>query len=267
MTKGDFFYVQTDMVDDEKIRIIESMPEGDTIIVLWLKLMTLARKCNSDGWVWLAEGKPYSDDHLAAIWRRPLNTVKLALQLFEDMSMVHRNGQGIYLTNWVEYQNVDALANIREANKQRVRRFRERQKLLSPPNDVTLQCNVTVMPDKDKDNDNDKDRVCQRTPKNSNNKYISELQKYLGFPERVAVDPIPNPAKEARFIDKMIRRGFTWPQIFDTWRAKVDDRGEFVSMVYVNEDIGKKGGNHGAHSRNPRRVPKHYEYKQPNEYQ
>lgn len=112
--------------------------------------------------------------------------------------------------------------------------------------------------------------VVPHTPKISNNGYISELQKYLGFPERTEIDPIPNPAKEAKFIKTMLTRGFTWLQIFDTWRAKVDSRGEFVSMVYVNEDIGKKEGGNGAHRRSVRdrvpRVPKNTEYKQPDEY-
>ncbi len=85
------------------------------------------------------------------------------------------------------------------------------------------------------------------TPKLSSNPSIARMQRFLGFPEKTAIDPVPNPGKEAMFIKKMLKRGFTEEQIFKCWEAKVDDRSEFVSMVWVNEDIGKKGG--GAKSR------------------
>lgn len=32
------------MFDDEKIRIIESMPDADTILICWIKLLSLAGK-------------------------------------------------------------------------------------------------------------------------------------------------------------------------------------------------------------------------------
>ena len=34
--------IVTDIFDDEKILLIESLPEADTIIVVWFKLLTLA---------------------------------------------------------------------------------------------------------------------------------------------------------------------------------------------------------------------------------
>jgi len=30
--------ITTDIFDDEKIQLIESMPEGDTLIVIWFKI-------------------------------------------------------------------------------------------------------------------------------------------------------------------------------------------------------------------------------------
>jgi len=81
----------------------------------------------------------------------------------------------------------------------------------------------------------------------SRNPKIAEMQKFLGFPEPNApyrlhcrTDPIPNPAKEAGFVKKMLSRGFSWDEIFGLWKDKVIYRGgEFVSMQWVNEDIGK----------------------------
>lgn len=104
------------------------------------------------------------------------------------------------------------------------------------------------------------------TPKLSSNPSIARMQRYLGFPERTAIDPVPNPGKEAMFIKKMLKRGFTEEQIFKCWEAKVDDRGEFVSMVWVNEDIGKKGGQSGAHRESPRRLRPRDTYTKPENY-
>ncbi len=38
--------ITTDIFDDEKIQLIESMSEGDTLIVIWFKLLVLAGKQN-----------------------------------------------------------------------------------------------------------------------------------------------------------------------------------------------------------------------------
>ena len=67
-----------------------------------------------------------------------------------------------------------------------------------------------------------------------------EMQEYCGFPGRIEVDPIPNYGKEGQFIKRMLTRGFTREAIVECWKEKVSQRGgEFVSMVWVNEDIGK----------------------------
>jgi len=92
------------------------------------------------------------------------------------------------------------------------------------------------------------------------NEIFAEMRKYLGYPEQVcggeAVpaieessamtadrrDPIPNYGKEGKAIKRMLTRGFTREEILDCWKSKVSQRGgEFVSMTWVNEDIGKKG--------------------------
>ena len=41
--------ITTDIFDDEKIQLIESMPEGDTLIVIWFKILVLAGKQNNSG--------------------------------------------------------------------------------------------------------------------------------------------------------------------------------------------------------------------------
>lgn len=69
---------------------------------------------------------------------------------------------------------------------------------------------------------------------------FSEMQAYLGFPEKITQDPIPSYGREGQAIKRMLTRGFTREAIVKCWKSKMSQRGgEFVSMVWVNEDIGK----------------------------
>ena len=91
------------------------------------------------------------------------------------------------------------------------------------------------------------------------NEIFSEMRIFLGYPEEVrgpgsltpgekkeAKDPIPNYGKEGTAIKRMLTRGFTREEILACWKGKVSQRGgEFVSMTWVNEDIGKKGAKTG----------------------
>ena len=76
-------------------------------------------------------------------------------------------------------------------------------------------------------------------PKLHSRPIFAEIQKELGYPEKIEKDPIPNYGKEAKAIDRMLKRGYSEAEILEAWRAKVRARDEFVSMVFVNEDIGK----------------------------
>lgn len=74
--------VTTDIFDDEKILLIESLPEADSIIVIWFKLLCLAGKTNNGGVFMLNDRIAYTDAMLATIFRRKETTVRLALETF-----------------------------------------------------------------------------------------------------------------------------------------------------------------------------------------
>ena len=78
------------------------------------------------------------------------------------------------------------------------------------------------------------------------NEIFAEMRSYLGYPDRVKEDPIPSYGKEGQAIKRMLTRGFTREEVTGCWKQKVDARdGEFISMTWVNQDIGKKGGKIG----------------------
>ena len=130
--------ITTDIFDDEKILLIESMPEADAIIVIWFKLLTLAGKQNNDGIFMLNDKIPYTDEMLSTIFRRPLQVVRLALTVFEQFGMIEIVNNTITIPNWEKHQNIDGLEKIREQNRKRVAKHREKQKLLESNVTVTL---------------------------------------------------------------------------------------------------------------------------------
>ena len=51
MAEINWIKLRVDMFDDDKIKIIQSMPEGDAILVVWIRILALAGKCNAKGLV------------------------------------------------------------------------------------------------------------------------------------------------------------------------------------------------------------------------
>lgn len=123
--------IRTDIFDDEKIKLIEAMPGNDTIIVLWVKLLALAGRCNASGVLILSRTLsgtiPITDEMLASIFHRSIDVVRSALDVFESFGMIHR-GENIAVTNWEKHQNEEALAAIRKYDATRKRIQRERQR-------------------------------------------------------------------------------------------------------------------------------------------
>lgn len=114
------------MFEDEKIRLIEALPESDTILIIWVKLLAQAGKTNASGYIFLNEHIPYTDEMLATIFNRPITTVRLALKTFEQFGMIEiTNDHFISITNWEKHQNLDGLEKIREQTRKRVSKYRK----------------------------------------------------------------------------------------------------------------------------------------------
>ena len=152
--------IVTDIFDDEKMKLIEGMPDHDAIIVIWFKLLCMAGKQNNGGVLMMNDKIAYTDEMLATIFRRPLTTVRLALKAFEDFGMIEIVNNAITIPNWEKHQSLDKLAEAKEKNRLRVAAHRERQKLLASGNDY---CNVTPVTGNDadkirKEEDKEKDK-------------------------------------------------------------------------------------------------------------
>lgn len=164
--------IVTDVFDDEKMLLIDGLPEHDGIIVIWFKLLCMAGKQNNGGVFMLNDKIAYNDEMLATIFRRPISTVRLALETFEQFGMIEIINNAITIPNWEKHQSLDKIEAAKEKTRQRVARHREKQKLLAERNvtgngDVTQSNADRLEEDKDKDKDLDK----EKEKKNIRHKY------------------------------------------------------------------------------------------------
>lgn len=121
----------TDIFDDDKILLIESLPEADSIIVIWFKLLCLAGKQNNSG-VFQINGRiPYTEEMFATIFRRKINTVRLALHTFEQYGMIEIINDTVTIPNWSKHQKLDQIERNREYMKNYMRERRNEQRLLA----------------------------------------------------------------------------------------------------------------------------------------
>ncbi|CAM4013065.1 replication protein [Bacillus manliponensis] len=174
--------LSTTMFEDEKIRLIESMPEADTLLIIWVKLLAQAGKINASGYIFLNENIPYTEEMLAALFNRPLNTVRMALSTFEKFGMIHIDeNHYINVINWGKHQSLEKLEQIREGNnlRKRKQRAKEKQKKLEMSRDshVTRHKDVTDI-DKDLDKDIDKEVKKESSPEESQDNTQNESIPY-----------------------------------------------------------------------------------------
>jgi len=133
-----------DMFDNRKIKQIRKMPDGDAIIVIWLHILCLAGQVNDNGLVYFSKDIPYTEEMLATEFDRPINTVRLALQTFQQFGMIEIVNNILLVSNWEKYQSVDGLEKIQENNRKRQKKFRANQRLLLSNVTDNVTDNVTV---------------------------------------------------------------------------------------------------------------------------
>ena len=169
--------LNVDMFDDEKIKLIQALPEGDAILIIWIKLILLAGKTNDGGYVYINENMAYTDEMLSIITNKPLPIIRLALETFSNLGMIETDNKGIYLINFEKHQSLEKLDKIREQTRLRVAKHRAK---LKECNDVTqnvTQCNaIDIDIEEDIDIDNKKENIKR---KNFKKPTLEEVEAYI----------------------------------------------------------------------------------------
>lgn len=136
--------ISTNIFDDEKIKLIDAMPDNDAILVIWFKLLVLAGKFNDNGFIRM-NNIALNEEMLSSIFNRKITVVRNALKVFENFGMIEFENC-IDIVNWEKHQNIDGMDKIKEQNKIRQKNFREKKKqlLLCENNENNVTDNVTV---------------------------------------------------------------------------------------------------------------------------
>ena len=171
--------IAVDMFDNRKIKQIGSMPEGDSLLLIWVQLLCLAGNVNDGGFIYLTKEIPYTDEMLATQFIKPISTVRLALKTFEQFGMIEIINNMIFLSSWEKYQSIDRLTAIREKDRERKRRKREAEKLL-PQNSTEIPRTSMDVPriDIEGDIDIDKDKnksISKKSPRHKHGEYQNVL--------------------------------------------------------------------------------------------
>lgn len=271
--------ITTDIFDDEKIILIESLPDAYAIITVWFKLLCLAGKQNNSG-VFLLGRMPYTDKMLATIFRMKEATVTMALQTFESFGMIQIIDGVITIPNWGKHQNLDQLESKKEYMRGYMREYRAKQKALtsgktpSKTNGKTKVSQADKEGDKDIDTDIELENKKERVPdaptpappqaasspsidyeqfKNLYNgictnlpqvKMLSEKRKKAirDFQKQLTVDDFKAVCKKANKSDFMTGKNDRgWKADFD-FLLRVDKAINILEGKYDNEESGKESG-------------------------
>lgn len=156
--------ITTDIFDDEKILLIESLPDSYAIITVWFKLLCLAGKQNNSG-VFMMGRIAYTDKMLATIFRMKETTVTMALQTFQQFGMVEIVDGVITIPNWGKHQNLDQLESKKQYMRTYMAEYREKQKALTSGKPNCKTNSKTNVSQAEGDKEEDKDQELEKEKK------------------------------------------------------------------------------------------------------
>ncbi|WP_251868229.1 phage replisome organizer N-terminal domain-containing protein, partial [Enterococcus malodoratus] len=137
MAEISWIKLSTGLPDNKKIKRIRKLPEGDKVILFWVFLLARAGESNQSGGIFLTDTMPYQEEDLAADFDFNIEFVQFALITLEKYSMITRYQDILFIKNWEEYQSIEGLEKVREQNRRRQVRYKEKQRKLTLGNVTT----------------------------------------------------------------------------------------------------------------------------------
>lgn len=115
--------------DDEKIKILSSMPNGDRKFYLWICLLSQAAKTNDKGLIYLNKNISYTNKMLSTLFGRSVEDIEEAMKIFVDLEMIEIDEKNVIkVLSWEKHQNVEGMEKVREQTRKRVEKYREKQR-------------------------------------------------------------------------------------------------------------------------------------------
>lgn len=117
--------IETSSFDNNKIRLINKMPQGDMILCTWFRLLIEAGKSNDNGYVYIDKDIPYTCEMLGRLFDRSVKKMKMALDTLKKFKLIDVDDNDfIRIINWDKHQNVEKMNLIKEAEEEKLNRIR-----------------------------------------------------------------------------------------------------------------------------------------------
>ena len=212
MAEIEWIKLYVNFFDNRKIKQIQSLPEGDSLIVIWIRLLIMAGMINDGGAVYFTEDIPYTDQSLATQLNRPISTVQLALRTFQSYNMIDYTDGHLVIRNWSKYQNVEGMDKIKEQNRKRKQKQRERERLLllesggetEECHDMSRDSHVTVTQQtKNKESDIEKEYIDSKESirQTQSVRHVQEAWNSLGLSQ---ISKITSSSKRGKSLNARI---------------------------------------------------------------
>ncbi len=101
-----WFKFYNNFFDNEKIKEIKRRKDGDRLIVIFINCLTIAANCESGGYLKISENKFFNIETLAHHMSRNQESIRIALDIFQEYSMIIQDEYGYKIKNWNKYQNL-----------------------------------------------------------------------------------------------------------------------------------------------------------------
>ena len=101
-----WFKLYNNFFDNEKIKQIKRKKDGDRLIVIFINCLAIAANCESGGYLKISENKFFTIETLAHHMGRNQKSIKNALDIFQEYSMIVQDEYGYKIKNWNKYQNL-----------------------------------------------------------------------------------------------------------------------------------------------------------------
>ena len=215
MSEISWVKITVDMFDNRKIKQIRGLPEGNNIVLVWIMLLTIAGRCNAGGMIFLTENIAYTAESLARELDFEVPFIKMAIDTLSHFGMIRCDSSEFSIVNWEEYQNVDGMEKAKMLNRERQKRWYDKQKAL--PN-VSPNASLTQPNDTDIDKDIDKDKESNNKSKGFKPPTFEEVEAYCK--ERNSpVDPkqFYEYFSIGNWIDSKGKKVQNWKQKLLTW--------------------------------------------------
>jgi predicted phage replisome organizer len=130
MNKLQWLKTKVGLFLDPRILYLMNLPNGDSYIVLWFFLKDMAGMVNDDGKIYVSEIEPLTTQLIAKSLHRRQPFIENGLKALEQVDLIERDEQGmIRILIWDELQSFHRDERRREQTNERVRRYRERQRM------------------------------------------------------------------------------------------------------------------------------------------